>query len=125
MKRNLLFALAVVALSTFTATNDTQGGDPYAYTQLWSNNVASQRAWHGNYYYLPYGQPTALVVPPTAHMRQTYSWGVSQNLMYPLNHQFGRNATFPGAQAPGSYQSTPHWPSHTDQFGVYYVRGPW
>jgi hypothetical protein len=125
MKRNLLSLLAIAALTMIFTAPSARAGDPYAATQLWSNQVAAQRAWHGNYYYLPYGQPTALVVPPTVHMRQTYSWGVSQNLMYPMNHQFGRNATYPGAMAPGSFQSTPHWPSHTDQFGVYYVRGPW
>ena len=125
MKRYILFVLAVVAMATSVSVPSAQATDPYAYTQRWSNQVAAQRPWHGNYYYLPYGQPTALVVPPTAHMRQTLSWGVSQNLMYPLNHQFGRNASSPGGLAPGSFQAAPQWPSHTDQFGVYYVRGPW
>jgi hypothetical protein len=125
MKRSILSLIAIAALSSLFAASSAKAGDPYAATQLWSNQVAAQRAWHGNYYYLPYGQPTALVVPPTAHMRQTFSWGVSQNLMYPLNHQYGRNATAPGALPAGSFQATPHWPSHTDQFGVYYVRGPW
>ncbi len=125
MKRSLIFVLAVAAIVSSRFDAQATAADPYAATQLWSNQVAAQRAWHGNYYYLPYGQPTALVVPPTAHMRQTLSWGVSQNLMYPLNHQFGRSANSPGAQAPGSYMATPQWPSHTDQFGVYYVRGPW
>ena len=125
MKRYILFVLAVVAMATSVSVPSAQATDPYAYTQRWSNRVAAQRPWHGNYYYLPYGQPTALVVPPTAHMRQTLSWGVSQNLMYPLNHQFGRNASSPGGLAPGSFQAAPYWPSHTDQFGVYYVRGPW
>jgi len=125
MKRYILSVLAVVAMATSATTPSAQAVDPYARTQRWSNQVAAQRPWHGGYYYLPTGQPTALIVPPTAHMRQTLSWGVSQNLMYPLNHQFGRNASSPGAMAPGSFQATPHWPSHTDQFGVYYVRGPW
>lgn len=125
MKRYLLSVLAVVAVATLAAVPTAQAADPYAATQLWSNQMAAQRAWHGNYYYLPYGQPTALVVPPNVHSRQTLSWGVSQNLMYPLNHQFGRNATAPGALPTGSFLPTPHWPSHTDQFGVYYVRGPW
>jgi len=125
MKRYLLSVLAVFAAATCVTPPDANAGDPYAATQLWSNQMAAQRPWHGNYYYLPNGQPTALVVPPTAHMRQTYSWGVSQNLMYPIHHQFGRNASQPGALPTGSFQSTPHWPSHTDQFGVYYVRGPW
>ena len=125
MKRKLLLVIALAATACFSGANIASATDPYAATMLWSNQMAAQRAWHGNYYYLPYGQPTALIVPPTAHMRQTLSWGVSQNLMYPLNHQFGRNASQPGAMPTGSFQATPHWPSHTDQFGVYYVRGPW
>lgn len=73
-----------------------------------------------------WGQPTALVTPPTAHMRQTYSWGVSQNLMYPIHHQFGRSVNSPGAASKGAFRKTPWpWPSNTDQFGYYYVRGPW
>lgn len=78
--------------------------------------------WHGNYYYLPYGQPTALVVPPTATMQQNYSWGVSQNHMTPIYHQFG-SAAYPSAG--GEFRFTPIWPSHTNQFGVYPVRAPW
>jgi len=125
MKRYLIPALMIAAMAVFLNATPAKAFDPYASTQLWSNQMAAQRAWHGNYSYLPYGQPTALVVPPNVHMRQTYSWGVSQNLMYPLNHQYGRNASSPGAAPAGRFQATPHWPSHTDQFGVYYVRGPW
>jgi hypothetical protein len=34
---------------------------------VWAQERASGRPWHGQYYYLPYGQPTALVVrrPPS------------------------------------------------------------
>jgi hypothetical protein len=28
--------------------------------------------------------PSAMVVPPNAHMETVHSWGVSQNLMYPM-----------------------------------------
>lgn len=91
----------------------------------WAQRYADQQPWHGHYYYLPYGHPTALVVPPNVHTRQTYAWGVSQNRMYPLTHQFGRSASYPGAHPANSFRPTPHWPSHTDQFGLYYVRGPW
>ncbi len=115
-----LFA-SLVALNQPTAS----AGDPYAMTQVWAHNFAMNRPWHGNYYHQMYGQPLALVVPPTAHMRQTFSWGVSQNLMYPIHHQFGRSANSPGVAPAGSFYATPPWPSHTDQFGVYYVRGPW
>jgi hypothetical protein len=88
----------------------------------WSRSFAEQRAWHGNYYYLPYGAPTALVVPPTAMMQQNYSWGVSQNTMTPIYHQYG---PMPTAAGGGAFLATPPWPSHTRQFGVYPVRAPW
>lgn len=122
MKKILLIAIAMVIAGCCLVDQRAEAGNPF---NAWAQRRADQEPWHGNYYYLPYGQPTALVVPPNVHMRQTYSWGVSQNLMYPLNHQFGRSATSPGALPPGSFLPTPHWPSHTDQFGVYYVRGPW
>lgn len=89
---------------------------------VWAQHMAANRPWHGQYYYLPYGQPTALVVPPTAVMHQNYSWGVSQNTMMPTYHQFGP-AAYPSAG--GAFYGTPLWPSHTDQFGVYPVRAPW
>ncbi len=94
----------------------------YGLGESWSNGFAASRPWHGQYYYLPYGQPTAVVVPPNAGMQQHYSWGVSQNLMTPIHHQF-RGAGVPSAG--GLFHGTPVWPSHTDQFGVYSVRAPW
>nr|WP_315852941.1 hypothetical protein [Novipirellula galeiformis] len=105
--------------------NEAAATDPYAVTQVWNHNYAMDRPWHGPYYHQSYGQPTALVVPPTVSMRQSLSWGVSQNLMHPVHHQFGRSANSPGAARRGRFHATPNWPSHTDQFGVYYVRGPW
>ncbi|TWU19672.1 hypothetical protein [Allorhodopirellula heiligendammensis] len=128
MMRKTLLSLALVAASAcggVTGTSSAQAGDFYGMTNIWNMNYAQTRPWHGNYYYAPYGQPTALVAPPTVSMRQTYSWGVSQNLMYPVHSQFGRSATQPGAAAPGQFLATPNWPSHTDQYGIYYVRGPW
>lgn len=118
-------AVLVIAGTSAPATPSAQAADIYGMTHVWNLNYAQTRPWHGSYYYAPYGQPTALVVPPTVSMRQTYAWGVSQNLMYPVHHQFGRNASRPGAAAPGQFLPTPNWPSHTDQFGIYYVRGPW
>ena len=123
--RKLLLAVAMIA--TFSTCSDRQAvaGDPGGMTQVWAHNFAMDRPWHGAYYAQRWGQPTAVVVPPTAHMRTNYSWGVSQNLMYPIHHQFGRSATSPGAAARGSFLPTPPWPSHTDQFGYYYIRSPW
>ncbi|MCO8120475.1 hypothetical protein NHH03_01905 [Stieleria sp. TO1_6] len=125
MRKLLLLVACVATLSTVADQQQVNAGDPMAMAQVWSHNFAMDRPWHSHYYNQSYGQPVAVVVPPTAHMRQTYSWGVSQNLMYPIHHQFGRNASYPGAAAPGQFLPTPAWPSHTDQFGYNYVRGPW
>jgi hypothetical protein len=89
----------------------------------WANSVSQSQPWHGEYYWLRTGQPTALIVPPTATMMQNYSWGVSQNTTSPIYHQFGMGAPTSGSY--GQFRATPVWPSHTNQFGVYPVRGPW
>lgn len=122
MSKKLLIALATLFVGAGLAVSTAEAGNPM---NAWAQRRAAAEPWHGNYYYLPYGHPTALVAPPRVHMRQTYSWGVSQNLNHPAVHQFGRTPTAPGALPPGSFLPTPHWPSHTDQFGVYYVRAPW
>jgi hypothetical protein len=89
---------------------------------VWAQNFAQSRPWHGNYYYTQYGQPTALVVPPNSVTHQTYSWGVSRNYMQPIYHQYGYQGM---PSAGGPFYATPLWPSSTQQFGVYPVRAPW
>ena len=123
LSRNTLLAIASALVLSCATSSDAQAGYPWTFTDNWARQAASTYPWHGNYQHIQYGAPLALVVPPTAHMRQTYSWGVSQNLMYPIHHQFGYDAPAPGGLR--GFRHTPPWPSHTDQFGVYYVRGPW
>lgn len=89
---------------------------------VWAQEAAAVRPWHGQYYYTQYGQPTALVVPPKSVTQQNYSWGVSQNTTTPIFHQYGYAAV---PSAGGPFYATPRWPSHTNQFGVYPVRAPW
>lgn len=91
----------------------------------WGHRFAATQSWHANYYNTSYGHPVALVVPPTAHMQVKWGWGVAQSESSPIYHQFQR--AYPGPYGGGSMplSATPHYPSHTDQFGVYYVRGPW
>lgn len=87
---------------------------------------AAQRPWHGPYAYTPWGVPVSLVVPPNSKMHTSYAWGVCQSQMIPIYHQFHRD--YPGELGGitgAEIYSTPYWPSHTDQFGVYPVRGPW
>ena len=86
---------------------------------------AAQRPWHGPYAYTPYGTPTALVGPPNSKMHTSYSWGVGQSEMIPIYHQFFRDYPMGGGFGGGLVNPTPAWPSHTDQLGVYPVRGPW
>ncbi len=59
----------------------------------WARNQANSQPWHGDYYYLKTGQPTALIVPPTITMQQNYSWGVSQNTMTPVYHHLTRSTS--------------------------------
>ena len=80
--------------------------------------------WNRNYAYTDYGQPVALVVPPTANLQTNYGWGVASSRISRIDHQFQRN--YPGdGMFGGPFRPTPVWPSDTTQFGVYYVRGPW
>lgn len=96
------------------------------YTHRWNRYHAAQSPWHGNYYNAQWGRPLALVVPPTADSQVSWGWGVGATNVTPIYHQFGRGnpATYPQGSW-NRFRPTPYWPSHTDQFGVYYVRGPW
>jgi hypothetical protein len=95
------------------------------------NRAAQYRAsltpWHGNYYYTQWGAPVALVIPPNAEMHTDYSWGVPASRVSRNDHQFHRGLPGGTAGYGGGYGflPTPYYPSDTDQFGVYYVRGPW
>jgi hypothetical protein len=120
---------ATVAFNGTTIAADKafgQHGPRARRADILNRYYAAQRPWHGPYSYTPYGTPVALVVPPNSKMQTSYSWGVGQSEMIPLYHQFHRD--YPGGLAIGgaaNINPTPYWPSHTDQFGVYPVRGPW
>lgn len=93
-------------------------------THQWNQQEAASRPWHGNHQYWRYGEPTALVVPPTAGYQTSYGWGVGQVRSAPIHHQYGRGGA--GMIGGGAMSSpTPYWPSNTEQFGVYPVRAPW
>ncbi len=81
--------------------------------------------WHGSYYHTGWGTPVALVVPPTAGVQTNYSWGVPSSRVSRIYPQFQRNYPGPMTTPGGPFLPTPHWPSDTNQFGVYSVRGPW
>ena len=88
--------------------------------------VVPNYTWHAGYYHTSWGRPLALVVPPTATYQTNYSWGVSGTRITPIYPQFaGPYAGYPYEGGNGVFRPTPHWPSDTNQFGVYYIRGPW
>ncbi len=99
------------------------------FSNTWYGRVAAERsqyiAWHGDYYHTAWGAPVALVVPPTAEMTTNYHWGVSGLRVTPIDHQFARPYPGPGPFGGGAFYGTPLWPTDTNQYGVYYVRGPW
>jgi hypothetical protein len=120
--------LAVAALTLLAAIcgplGSARAGEWTRYDRQAARRSATS-SWHGSHQNTQYGRPVAVVVPPTAHMQSSYSWGVAQTRMNPNYQQFGRS--YPGQAAPAGmpFQPTPRWPSHTDQHGYYYVRGPW
>lgn len=120
----LSFAV-VCAVCSLPATSEA-GKRTRTFNDVKARRYAYEQPWHGPYYHREYGAPLALVVPPTASAQAQWSWGVAQSRVMPTYHQFGRS--YPGFAAGyvgGPLYQTPAWPSHTDQFGVYYVRGPW
>ena len=124
MKARLLLFLAAIAI---LAPGAALAGGPFSMT--WRDRVAANRsqyiAWHGDYYHTAWGSPVALVVPPTAEMTTDYHWGVSGMRITPIDHQFGRAYPGAGPFGGGAFYPTPLWPHDTNQYGVYYVRGPW
>ena len=93
-------------------------------THAWNQDQAQNYSWHGGYNTWRFGQPTAVVVPPTASYQSSYAWGVGQTRSTPIHHQFGRGAgSFGGAG--GGFQNTPYWPRSTNHFGYYPVRASW
>lgn len=118
MKTQLLLALLMAVAGSALAVEQAAAGEPRRQAR------AAQYSWHGAYAHQEYGTPVALVVPPTASLQTHYGWGVGNSGISRINHQFGR--AWPGyGGGAGGFAPTPLWPSHTDQFGVYYVRAPW
>lgn len=94
------------------------------HVHAWNQNQANAYAWHGGYNTWRFGQPTALVVPPTASYQTSYAWGVGQTRSTPIHHQFGRGAGSFGGTG-GGFQNAPYFPRSTNQFGYYPVRASW
>ncbi len=88
-------------------------------------NKTPAPAWHGGYYEAGWGMPLALVVPPTAEKQVHYGWGVGATRTTPIYYQHQPGYPLPGYYHRAGFLPVPQWPSDTDQFGVYYIRGPW
>lgn len=121
MKQVGILALVAVVVTAAASVASAHG----RHADRWAYRHAQGMSWHAPYYNTTTGAPIALVVPPTAHMQTKWGWGVSQGTMTPIYHQFGRRYAGESGSTMNSLQGTPRWPSHTDQFGVYYIRGPW
>jgi hypothetical protein len=120
-------AAAVAALLSASASLEAAHGyhqRTYIYADREARFYNATVPWHGPYYNTTWGQPMALIVPPTATFQTDYSWGVARTRMTPIRHQFVRPVPPPAAGGV-PLLPTPHWPSDTVQFGVYPVRGPW
>jgi len=83
------------------------------------------RPWHGAYYHTAWGTPVVQLVPPNVELQTHWGWGVGNTYVTPICSQFSR--CWPGQPVydRSLFRPTPPWPSHTDQFGAYYMRGPW
>jgi len=124
MKRTLLITLAVAVLvAVVQAGLATEGeGSLKGYV---AKRQAPNYPWHGSYYHSGWGMPVAQLVPPTAESQTHWGWGVGNTRVSTIQHQFGRDYPGSGSYRFGMFRRTPRWPTNTDQYGVYYVRGPW
>lgn len=96
------------------------------HVHAWNQSQANAHSWHGGYNTWRFGQPTAVVVPPTASYQSSYAWGVGQTRSTPIHHQFGRGAgSFGGGSFGSGFQNAPYFPRNTNQFGYYPVRASW
>ena len=122
MKNIGFFMLFVAVVAIFATVSEAH---PHANRR--AARHAQSTSWNAPYYNTATGYAIPLVVPPTAHMQTRWSWGVSQDTMIPIYHQFRRPYSGDGGRFGGEQglQGTPRWPSHTDQMGVFYIRGPW
>jgi hypothetical protein len=128
MKRSMILLAAVALLVVLAWADQVSAGccicrrGQKNATAYWH---AQSNPWHGAYYDAAWGMPVALVVPPTAETQTHWSWGVGSLRVTPIEHQYHYGYPEPGTYDRSWFQPTPRWPSSTDQFGDYYIRGPW
>ncbi|MBN2024504.1 MAG: hypothetical protein JW809_17120 [Pirellulales bacterium] len=124
MKRTFILsflALAAVAV----ALADSAGAMERTVMGAIAYRRAQCQPWHGGYAHTGWCGPVALVVPPTAEKQTHWGWGVGSTRVTTIRHQYELGFPGEGHYPGGTFRPTPRWPSNTDQFGVYPVRGPW
>jgi hypothetical protein len=125
MKRILIVAAAFALLAAWGLAQKAAASHGSIKNRV-SYRQSQTYPWHGEYYDTAWGTPVAVVVPPTAENQVHLGWGVGATRVTANQHQFQRNYPGPGGPSgSGGFLATPRWPSNTDQFGNYYIRGPW
>jgi hypothetical protein len=124
MKRFLILTAAAVLLTAWGWTNEAAAGRGTLKSRV-AYRQSQTYPWHGDYYDAAWGMPVAVLVPPTAESQTHWGWGVGGTRVTPIQHQFQRDYPGPGSYNRSWFRPTPPWPSNTDQFGDYYIRGPW
>jgi hypothetical protein len=100
--------------------------DSYGGSVVDAGVVGPYAPWHSGYHSATWGQPVALVVPPTATHQTNWGWGIGNTRITPIQPQFIGPMTATASQYQyGRTRPTPHYVSDTLQLGVYYIRGPW
>ena len=124
MNRLLSLSLLILALVAVVAVDPVAAGGngPLA---MGGGVAPAYTSWHGGYYHSAWGMPVALVVSPKVEFQTQWGWGVANTRVLPICPQFQPGYAVPGVYDRRMFRPTPYWPSDTEQFGVYYIRGPW
>jgi hypothetical protein len=124
--KKLIIGLAMIAMAlAFQLDSAHADGPARKLRRVFAPGQQAMGTWHGQYAHPNYARPLAIVVPPNANMMRSQGWGVCGSQMMPLYSQYG--TAYPGAVAgnPLHFLTRPAAPSNTQQFGYYYIRGPW
>ena len=124
MKRFVILTVAAAMLTAGQWTSQASAGHGTLKGRV-AYRQSQTYPWHGGYYDAAWGTPVAVVVPPTAESQTHWGWGVGATRVTPIQHQYQRAYPGPSVYNRSWFRPTPPWPSSTDQFGDYYIRGPW
>ena len=123
--RHFIITAAAALIFAAVVLPERAGSEPKCKGVYSCGCARCQRPWNGQFYSAEWGMPVAVVVPPTAEVQTHWGWGVGNTRVTPICSQYNPNYPGQGVYSRGMFRPTPPWPSDTDQFGVYYIRGPW